>query len=106
MDLIETPLFAYILAWFGFMGGIWALFDCAEKIITEETKLSIKEWIESPGTVRRSSLSLFAELSDKVFGRRPPEWPEPQQPSISHSIAVSRESSATNRCFECPILVG
>ncbi len=72
MNLIETPLFAYILAWFGFMGGIWALFDRAETVATGDARDAVSRWLHNLDLTRSlpNWPAAFAALFDYVFGKR------------------------------------
>lgn len=71
MDLIGTPLFAYILAWFGFMGGIWALFDRAETVAAGDTKVAVARWLHNLDLTKilPNWPATFATVFDHVFGR-------------------------------------
>jgi len=76
MNLIETSLFAYILAWFGFMGGIWALFDRAETVASTDTKAAVSRWLRNldPTKAMPNWPTTFVAMFDHVFGERHLSW--------------------------------
>jgi len=68
MDFSVPPFVIYMGSWFATMGGVWTLFERAEKAINEETRQRIKEWLDSSRAERGRSLEFFANLSDRIFG--------------------------------------
>ena len=76
MDLIETPLSTYMLAWFGFMGGIWALFDRAETVAAGDTKTAVSRWLTNLNLTSRLANwpAAFAAIFDHVFGEDHLSW--------------------------------
>jgi hypothetical protein len=68
----DTGVEFYLMAWAGTTGGLWFLFEQAEKALGEESRLKVVHWL---GEVRfQASLESipdqFAVLFDRVFGER------------------------------------
>jgi len=39
--------FLVCVTWFGFMGGIWALFEAAETSVAVDTKTAVSRWLHN-----------------------------------------------------------
>ena len=71
MSFAIPPILAYTASWFAMMGGVWALFDRAEKVIDPKVKEKISNWLltaEVP--IGERWPANFETLSDRVFGRK------------------------------------
>jgi len=59
------------LTWFGLMGGVWALFDRAETVVSKESKKKVTAWIKGLEISSRKDLpQTFVDAFNAVFGRR------------------------------------
>lgn len=70
------PILAIIGSYFAMAGGVWALFDRADKAIKEETKIAVSLWlIESNPTAGNSKWpGQFITIFDSVFGEKHGSW--------------------------------
>lgn len=66
----------YLLAWGSMTGGLWFLFDIAEKSAAPNLKIKIVNWIN--GDERTQDISAiperFASLFDQIFGEKHLSW--------------------------------
>jgi hypothetical protein len=62
----------YLMAWAGTTGGVWFLFEKAEKALSEESREKVVVWMgaRDVAAVIDSIPSQFAMLFDRVFGSR------------------------------------
>jgi len=76
MDLSIPPALIYVASWLSLTGGVWALFDRAEAVATEEAKRAISRWLRNldPGGPLAPWPTAFAAVFDRVFGARHLSW--------------------------------
>jgi hypothetical protein len=64
--------------WLALLGGIWFLFDKSEAVASQETKLTIRRWLQiagSPSSEHSANWQqTFGRLFDHVFGQRHLTW--------------------------------
>jgi hypothetical protein len=71
MSFTIPPILVYIASWFGMTGGVWALFDRAEKVVDPQIKEKISNWmLTAKVPVDERWPATFKNLADKVFGRK------------------------------------
>jgi hypothetical protein len=71
MSFTIPPILVYIASWFGMMGGVWALFDRAEKVVEPKVKEKISNWmLNAEVTIDERWPATFGAFSDKIFGRK------------------------------------
>jgi len=68
----SSRLESYAFAWATATGGLWFLFDKAEKTLGEGSRLRVVDWVRGQriGTALESIPAQFAWLFDRVFGER------------------------------------
>lgn len=76
MELSIPPLFAYIASWASVTGGVWALFERAEKVVRDDVRDAISRWLRNldPGGALANWPAQFAAVFDRVFGERHLSW--------------------------------
>ena len=85
------PILLIIGSYFAMVGGVWALFNMADKAIKEETRISISHWLLEPrltGGVSEWS-SHFIRIFDGVFGGKHLSWKCFSRSCIASFIAIS-----------------
>ena len=70
MDFTIPPSIFYLASWLGLIGGVWALFDRAETVITPEARSVISRWLKGLNHEQTTWPSSFANVFDKIFGVR------------------------------------
>ena len=60
----------YVLAWFGVLAGIWALFDRAETVLRKDVRTNLSQWLQSNHSDTQSWPETFANIFDHVFGEK------------------------------------
>lgn len=71
MNLNIPPIITYLVAWSCTMGGLWALFDLAETVVSKESKKKVTAWIKGLEISRRNEWpKTFMDVVGAVFGRR------------------------------------
>ncbi len=70
------PIVLIIGSYFATAGGVWALFNRADKAITEETKISISLWLLELGPSEGNPKwpGQFIKIFDAVFGEKHLSW--------------------------------
>lgn len=70
------PIVLIIGSYFAMAGGVWALFDRADKAVTEETKISISMWLLElkPEEGSQKWPGQFIKIFDAVFGEKHLSW--------------------------------
>lgn len=75
MEIVVPKFVTYLLAWFGTIGGIWALFDRAETVLSREVKLKITHWLRKKSTFTFTEWPIiFNLLFDQVYGEKHLSW--------------------------------
>lgn len=76
MDLSIPPALVYLASWLSVTGGVWALFDRAETVATEEAKQAVTRWLRNldPAGPLARWPATFAVVFDRVFGARHLSW--------------------------------
>lgn len=76
MELSIPPLFAYIASWASVTGGVWALFERAEKVVRDDVRDAISGWLKNldPPKALATWPATFAAVFDRVFGERHLSW--------------------------------
>ena len=64
------PLIALLATWLGFVGLIWVLFERTEKILTDDARRSITDWLKNvePKQESQAWLQAFTGILNRVFG--------------------------------------
>ena len=71
MEFTIPKLVTYIGAWFGMMGGVWALFDRAETVLKPEIRKNLSSWLKrSPNSSQSNWAQIFTGIFDRVFGEK------------------------------------
>jgi hypothetical protein len=73
MDLSIPPAMLFIASWLGTLGGVWALFERGEQVISPEAKSATSRWLQNlrlPEERIHSWVIPFQEIVDRVFGYR------------------------------------
>jgi hypothetical protein len=71
MSFNIPPILAYIGSWFLTMGGVWALFERAERVMTTDMKKRIPDWILTAQISPKNTWPVTFEIvSDNLFGRK------------------------------------
>lgn len=76
MDFTIPKFVAYIAAWFGIMGGIWALFDRAEIVLHVDIRKRISNWLDRDTINWKTPEwpSIFISIFDRIFGEKHISW--------------------------------
>ena len=76
MELSIPPALVYVASWLSVTGGVWALFDRAESVATEDAKQAIARWLRNldPAGPLAQWPTTFAAVFDRVFGARHLSW--------------------------------
>lgn len=76
MELSVPPALVYVASWASVTGGVWALFDRAETVATEEAKQAVARWLRNldPAGPLEWWPATFAAVFDRVFGARHLSW--------------------------------
>ncbi len=70
MDLSISPIFLYLASWFATMGGLWTLFDRAEKVATQEAKKRVFKWLKDISLEVNVAAESFTSAFDSIFGTK------------------------------------
>lgn len=68
----DSTVEVYLMAWAGATGGLWFLFETAEKSLSVEVRSKVSSWVRSatPAGGISSIPAQFAILFDRVFGEK------------------------------------
>ena len=86
----DSALEFYLLAWAATTGGLWFLFETAEKALSEESREKVVGWLRDAnlGSSIRSIPDQFAALFDRVFGARHVTWKCFWRSAVASMISV------------------
>lgn len=84
------PILIIIGSYFGMAGGVWALFDRADKALKGEAKKSISRWLTETNPTAENSKwpGQFISIFDSVFGEKHLSWRCFFRSSIASYIAI------------------
>lgn len=70
------PLIELLASWLGAVGLIWSLFERTEKILTEDARRSLADWLKNvrPEPGSQAWLKIFKGILDRVFGTEYLSW--------------------------------
>ncbi len=71
MNFNVPSVLTYVLAWFGVMAGIWALFERAELVLEEDLLKRLSNWLrnDTSHTDMQRWPIIFCEIFDRIFGK-------------------------------------
>lgn len=84
------PIFIMIGSYFAMAGGVWTLFDRADKAIKDETRKSISRWLTETNPNEENSKwpGQFIKIFDSVFGEKHLSWRCFLRSSVASYIAI------------------
>lgn len=74
---MSIPAFLpYILAWFGALSGIWALFERGEKVMSKDNFNKLSRWLRNDNTTDSNAEwpLIFISVFDSIFGKKHFAW--------------------------------
>ncbi|MFX0198202.1 MAG: hypothetical protein ACFFCW_18955 [Candidatus Hodarchaeota archaeon] len=76
MEFAIHPFLLYAASWVTITGGTWALFDRAETVASDETKIAVSRWLRNldPAGSIANWPSTFLAVFDNIFGKKHLTW--------------------------------
>ena len=88
---MELPHFLlYAASWVAITGGVWALFERAETVASDEARTAVSRWMKNldPAGTLATWPETFAAVFDRVFGERHLSWKCFLRSCIASIVAV------------------
>ena len=88
----------YILAWATTTGGVWFLFDKAERTLSDDVRANVVGWLRATDSTREAFRSIpdqFALMFDRVFGEKHLSWKCFLRSSLASIVSVVVVGSLT-----------